>query len=188
MEPLLRYSFKNFVELNEKEICLVWRWRNDPIIRQWMYDKEEILFENHLKFIDSLKNSATKKYWIVLRNEVPIGVSSIVNIENEAGEWGYYIGPEFHEKNFIIEFYYYSLQMAFEELKFEKLCGYALVENKAANSLNDLFGFTKRSITKNLKEGLTDFYYRELDIETWLFRTKLNPKIHKLLDFTKNKI
>lgn len=187
MESSVKYKFKDFNELNKEEILLVWKWRNDLKIRQWMYDNSEIIFENHLKFIDALKNNTQKKYWVAFRNNIPIGVSSIVNIKNNSGEWGYYIGPEYHDENFGVEFYYYSLKFAFEQLGFEKLYGYAFVENNRANSLNKLFGFTSENVKKEMDDGIKDFYFMELDSKTWMDGTKTNQKIIRLLELTINK-
>ncbi len=187
MELLVNYNFKNFNNLNKEEILLVWKWRNDPRIREWMYDKSEIIFENHLKFIESLKKNEKKKYWVVYRNSIPIGVSSIVNIEKKSGEWGYYIGPEYHDENFGVEFYYYSLKFAFEQLGFEKLYGYALIDNNRANSLNNLFGFTREVVQKEMDNKIMDFYFMELYFKTWIESTKTNQKIRRLLELTVNK-
>lgn len=187
MKSPITYNLKPFEELNNEEISLVWKWRNDPKIRQWMYDKSEIIFENHLKFIDALKNNNKKKYWVVFRNNTPIGVSSIVNIENNTGEWGYYIGPEYHDENFGVEFYYYSLKFAFEQLGFDKLYGFALIENNRANSLNSLFGFTRKTVKKEMDDGTKDFYFMELYSNTWIESTKTNQKILRLLELTINK-
>jgi len=187
MTSTVKYSFKNFNELNMEEIIQVWKWRNDLKIRQWMYEKSEIIFENHLKFIDALKNNIQKKYWVVFRNNIPIGVSSLVNIENNTGEWGYYIGPEYHDENFGVEFYFHSLKFAFEQLGYEKLYGYALVENNRANSLNNLFGFTRKTIKKETDDGIKDFYFMELYSKTWIESTKTNQKILRLLELTINK-
>ena len=187
MKSPIAYNLKNFEDLNDEEILLVWKWRNDIKIRQWMYNKTEIIFENHLKFMDSLKSDTRKKYWVVFRNNKPIGVSSIVNIENYTGEWGYYIGPKFHDENYGVEFYYYSLKFAFEQLGFEKLYGFALVENNRANSLNNLFGFTRKTVKKEMADGIKDFYFMELYSKTWMESTKTNQKIKRLLELTINK-
>lgn len=184
--PVL-YTFKNFIDLNYDEIVMVWNWRNDKSIRQWMYNQDKIKYENHLNFIDSLRSEKHKKYWMVFRNEKPIGVTSIVNIESTSGEWGYYIGPEFHDANLSVEFYFYSLRMVFEESGFKKLFGYAMAENKAANSLNDLFGFKKSIIDLNINNVSKKFYYRELNFETWEKDIKDNKRILRLLALTCNK-
>ncbi len=103
MAPTNFYSFKNFTSLNEMEIRQVWEWRNHAEIRKWMYNQDIIPIENHMQFIENLKNDSSKQYWLVERKNIPIGTMSIVDIKEKTGEWGYYIAPEFHEKNLSIE-------------------------------------------------------------------------------------
>ena len=45
------YYYKNFATLSDDEVRLVWEWRNDARIREWMTNQEEIPFENHLTFL-----------------------------------------------------------------------------------------------------------------------------------------
>ncbi len=181
------YSFSNFTDLELSENELVWKWRNDEAIRKWMYTSEIIEFENHLKFIEKLKITNTKFYYLVKRNQVPIGVFSIVDIKDQIGEWGYYIAPELHNRSLGVEFYYYVLQFVFETLNFKKIIGYALIKNTAANSLNGLFGFTKKLTSKSENNEIKEYYYRELFSEVWYNETKTYKKIHRLLELTQTK-
>src|SRR3989339_1351263 len=87
------YSFTSFIDLGPDEVEKVWGWRNHESIRKWMYHTEIIPMENHLKFIKKLSNSKDKIYFLVKRENVPIGVFSIIDINNDQGEWGYYIAP-----------------------------------------------------------------------------------------------
>ena len=48
----------NFTELNLSEVKMVLKWRNNPDVRKWMYNQDEILLENHLAFIKSLKSKS----------------------------------------------------------------------------------------------------------------------------------
>lgn len=59
------WTFKNFVMLSDEEVKNVWQWRNDESIRKWMYNSDIIPWDNHLKFIESLKNREDKYYWLV---------------------------------------------------------------------------------------------------------------------------
>ncbi len=181
------YSFVNFTELNHSEIELVWKWRNNNSIRKWMFDQDFISFENHLKFIKKLSEKKDKLYFLAKREQIPVGVFSIVDIKGKTGEWGYYIAPEYHDHNLGVEFYYYGLQFIFEKLNFEKIVGYALIKNKAANSLNDLFGFTKTFMELTKDNTTESYYYRELSSNEWIENIKPNKKIGRLLELTINK-
>jgi UDP-4-amino-4,6-dideoxy-N-acetyl-beta-L-altrosamine N-acetyltransferase len=182
-----KYNFKNFTTLNEDEIKLVWQWRNDEKIRGWMYNDQEILFENHLTFLQSLGKTRQKMYWMIYRNDQPLGVSSIVDIENDAGEWGYYLAPVLQGKSLGVEFFYHNLHFLFEMCGIETLYCYTLVVNQRANSLNDLFGFLKAEKTLTTNGEEKRYYFRELHKETWLSQIKTNTNIVRLLDLTAEK-
>ena len=181
------YSFKSFTSLTEAEIQLIWEWRNHIEIRKWMYNDHIIPIENHIQFIDGLKNNTAKQYWLVQRRNIGVGVMSVVDIKEKNGEWGYYIAPKFHEKSLGVEFYYYSLEYLFRMTEMECLYGYALVKNIAANSLNDLFGFDKELVVKEIDGIAYDFYFRNLTKEKFLDKIQNDSKILKLLDFTYSK-
>lgn len=181
------YSFVNFSDLGPEEQKLVWVWRNADEIRKWMYTSEVIPFENHLRFIQSLEASHTKLYYLVKREGTPIGVFSIVDISDKEGEWGYYIAPEYHERSLGVEFYYYILKFIFESLHFQKINGYALIANKAANSLNDLFHFGKESVEKEVGDK-KNYYLRTLKQDDWHQKVKSDKRILRLLELTLQKV
>jgi len=181
------YSFVNFIDLDIQDKKLILEWRNHESIRKWMYNSDVVALENHLEFINRLKDNTTKLYFLVKRKGKPVGVISLVDIENNVGDWGYYIAPDFHNENLGVEFYYYSLVYIYRVLKLSKVIGYVLKDNKSANSFSDLFGFSKDLQLKQV-EGVTDeYYFREMTNEVWEEKVMGNPKINRLLQLTINK-
>ncbi|EAL1801848.1 UDP-4-amino-4,6-dideoxy-N-acetyl-beta-L-altrosamine N-acetyltransferase, partial [Campylobacter jejuni] len=65
-------KLKNFTELNSQEIDLIFKWRNDIYISQFMKTKQ-IDFEEHLRFIRNLHQDSNKKYFLVFQDEQIIG-------------------------------------------------------------------------------------------------------------------
>ena len=181
------YTFSNFTDLDSVETKLVWEWRNDEKVRKWMYNTEVIPFEKHLKFIENLYDSKEKLYFLVKRKQVPIGVFSIVDIKDQTGEWGYYIAPEYHHQSFGIEFYYYTLNFVFGTLNFKEITGHTLLTNKSANSLNNLFGFTREQVSKHENGEIHEYYYLQLLSEVWNNQIKNSKKILRFLQQTENK-
>jgi UDP-4-amino-4,6-dideoxy-N-acetyl-beta-L-altrosamine N-acetyltransferase len=181
------YSFKDICILEDIEKKMVWEWRNHISIRQMMYNKNLINFDNHLKFIESLKKSNTKKYWLVKRRNLNVGALYLANIQKNRGELGFYLAPEFH-KILSVEFYYYSLNYLFESFGVTKLYGFTLVQNTSANSLNDLFGFSKHLVDKEINGVIEKYYFRELASDIWLNKIKIDKKIDRLLRWTQNKL
>ena len=61
MQNIKLLKFYRFKTRKKKEMIL--KWRNHPDIRKWMYNQDEIKFEEHLNFIDSLKLRKDKLYF-----------------------------------------------------------------------------------------------------------------------------
>lgn len=87
------YKFINFVQLSPPESEMILENRNHPDIRKYMYNDNLISKEEHLNFINSLKDKNDRFYWVVYRYNVPIGVVNLTDIdsENKSGEVGYYL-------------------------------------------------------------------------------------------------
>ncbi len=180
------YNFKNFIDLNYGEVILVWKWRNHPEIRKWMYNRGKFDIDQHLKFLESLKESSNHKYWLVIRSSNPLGVISIKNINENVGELGYYIAYKYHGQNYSIEFLYYSLRFIFEEFGIQKLNAYIRADNRVANNLNDLFEFTKELIKIEYKGSVDYYFHHTLSIEDWVNNIKNKRKIQRLLSLSVN--
>ena len=93
------YTFINFTELNEIEINLVHKERNDLEVRVKMFDDKLILFQEHLIFLENLKKDKTKYFILVKRASLYIGVYSLVKIEDRNAQGGFYLFKEAREKN-----------------------------------------------------------------------------------------
>jgi UDP-4-amino-4,6-dideoxy-N-acetyl-beta-L-altrosamine N-acetyltransferase len=86
---------KNFTELTLEEHRMLLSWRNSDRVRMNMYTSYIIEEESHLKFIDILKESIDKKYFLVYEYDEPIGVVYFTNIDRElkSTEFGLYTNP-----------------------------------------------------------------------------------------------
>lgn len=177
-----KYTFRNFTDLSYDEALLVQEWRNDESIRKWMYNTDIIELNQHLGFLESLKNNSSKKYFLVYRDLTPVGVFNLIDYDGVRGEWGYYIAPQLHSGNIGVEFYFYVLKYCFEVLNVSELYGYALASNKAANSFNSLFGFESELVHK---DGFEEpFLKRLLTSQKWFSEIKENSRIKRFLKLT----
>src|SRR3990167_2731780 len=86
----------NFIDLTLEEKKMILSWRNHPSIKQWMYNSDDILLENHLNFIETLKSCADKLYFLVKLDDDYIGVIDFTNIDKESksSEFGLYANIE----------------------------------------------------------------------------------------------
>ena len=136
------YSYKNFVDLDEAETNMVWAWRNDDRIRQWMTNKNVIPFSDHLNFVNSLKTRDDKFYWLVYKGERPIAVLDIIDVdyEREETEPGYYLNPQLLNSGEGLFLNFNFRTLLFNELGFEYVKGNIKVGNDRAYTLSTFFG------------------------------------------------
>ncbi|MCC8071486.1 MAG: UDP-4-amino-4,6-dideoxy-N-acetyl-beta-L-altrosamine N-acetyltransferase [Bacteroidales bacterium] len=136
------YTFRNFTQLGEEEKKMIWEWRNHPAIRQWMADQGEIPLENHLRFIESLKDRKDRAYWLVEKNGEAVGVADFVKIDYRKGEGepGYYLSPANLNSGLGLEFNYHFRHLLFHTFEVDKFKGYILIGNERAFLMSLFFG------------------------------------------------
>jgi UDP-4-amino-4,6-dideoxy-N-acetyl-beta-L-altrosamine N-acetyltransferase len=144
------YAYKNFVDLDEAETKMVWEWRNDARIRQWMTNKNVIPFSGHLNFVNSLKTNDYRFYWLVYKGDSPIAVLDIIDVDYERGETepGYYLNPDLLNSGEGLFFNYNFRTFLFNELGFESVKGNIKVGNDRAYTLSTFFGVKAVGIEK----------------------------------------
>lgn len=149
---------KDFIHLDEKEISLVWQWRNDKKISQFMKTKY-IDFQEHLNFIIALKKDRSKKYFLVFKEDEAIGVIDFINITQDSCEFGLYAKPNLKGVGQILM--QEIKKYAFEILKIKELKACVFKQNKRALDLylkngffvaseNDDFFFLSSTLLQNL--------------------------------------
>ncbi|MDQ7822514.1 MAG: UDP-4-amino-4,6-dideoxy-N-acetyl-beta-L-altrosamine N-acetyltransferase [Candidatus Eremiobacteraeota bacterium] len=90
-------SLINFIHLKVQEREMVLNWRNNEVIRKWMYNSEIISMKEHLEFLAGLKSSDHMHYWLVWTRESGyIGVISLnkINKLHKNAYIGIYSDPD----------------------------------------------------------------------------------------------
>ena len=174
------YTFTNFTELNEYEISLVHKERNDLEVRVKMFDDKIIPMQEHLNFLENLKKDNTKYFILVKRANLYIGVYSLVKIEDGNAQGGFYLFKEAREKNLIIDFLYQTITYIFNNFSITNINGYALKDNKAANRINKFFGFRDAIPSKSNEL----YYYTEIQKHIWQTEVLNNDNVIKLVTQT----
>ncbi len=136
------YKFRNFISLIDSEKKTVWNWRNDESTRRLMYNKDFIPYENHLRFIDSLAERNDVAYWLIEKNDNPIGVVSLtdINFLKSSAELGYYMNPQCRNGGLGLEFVYHVLSFVFREICVNFLYGAMDTTNKNAIAVDTYMG------------------------------------------------
>jgi UDP-4-amino-4,6-dideoxy-N-acetyl-beta-L-altrosamine N-acetyltransferase len=136
------YLYKNFIILSEDEKQMILSWRNHENVRKWMYNSDIIPLQNHLKFMESLKERGDCYYWLVLKNNEPYGVVNIVDIDfnNNSGEIGLYRNPFIDDDGGGLDFFYNYFSFLFFTINVEIIYGGVQRVNKIAMLLNAFLG------------------------------------------------
>lgn len=137
-----RYSYVNFCLLSRDELLTILRWRNHPNIRKCMNNTKCISEEEHLAFCESLRNRTDKYYWLIKKNEEPIGVLNIIDVDENTGtcEPGFYLAPSVMGRGESIFFLSNYKTFLLRELKFKGLIGHNYYDNMPAFIFTMFFG------------------------------------------------
>ncbi len=112
------YYLKNYVNLSLSEKELVLLHRN--INKKWMLQQDEISLENHLKWIENLKNDKTKLNYLVFKDNEPFIAISYHDIKNNEAFWGYFLINQSY-KSEVLKIEKMIIDFAFQELKLDRL-------------------------------------------------------------------
>ncbi|WP_181450920.1 UDP-4-amino-4,6-dideoxy-N-acetyl-beta-L-altrosamine N-acetyltransferase [Helicobacter valdiviensis] len=154
-------NFKSFRDLNYDEIAIVFAWRNHAKVSRFM-KTNNFSWEIHNNFIESLKNSKDREYFLVYSGDVAIGVVYFVDINLDSCEFGIYQNPNLKgQGNILMEA---LLDYAFGILKIKELKAHVKCENTKAMNLYSKFGFI---IEKEGKIKGEDMYFIKLCFEKY---------------------
>lgn len=146
------YRFRDFCDLNEEEKRFVWEWRNDDNVRKWMYNQGVIPWESHLQFIQGLAHRSDRKYWLVEKENIPIGVIDLVDNEGGHAEFGYYANP--NAKGIGFGLLKAGLLFVFQHNVIQSIYLSVSSQNRIAIALDIFLGFQFDGIKK---DGDTEF-------------------------------
>lgn len=153
------YSFKNYITLSAEQSAMVLECRNHPDVRKWMFTKEPIPIENHLAFVNSLKQTNSKFYWAVFNGDNYVGSVDItdINTKEESCIWGFFLNPRYIGTGKGIDIEFVTLKLLFY-FGFRTVRGEVNANNNNALNMHKLFGYTiGKSATDGYKSVVLDY-------------------------------
>jgi len=144
-------EFKDITTVDLQLQTSVLSWRNHIDIRKNMYTDSIITEQQHLLWLGSLQSNQSTYVYIAFKDNVPIGIVSINNIDflHKNADWAFYLNPEFLEKKgygSLME--YHFLNFLFKNFDIEKLNCEVLAINPSVIKLHKKFGFTEEGIRR----------------------------------------
>ena len=140
----------NFTELTRQQIEEVFVWRNHPFIRENMINKEEIPFEKHLSFMQSLQGDNFRLYFYLQGHKGGVGVFDLVVITQTSAVFGCYKNPFLTERGIGSIIMEISLDYSFHTLGLETLTLEVYRTNTVAIRLYKKTGFVVYDETDTL--------------------------------------
>lgn len=180
-------TLKNFVNLTEDEKKLVWAERNKESIRSKMYNTDIIPLENHLSWIESLKNKLDCKYFLVYFDETPVGVIDFTGISEDSCEIGDYVFEEYLDLGYGILFETVILKYAFETLNIKEVrCAVLETNANVYKTHIKYFGFTPdERYSSNKKTETEELHFNGLSLTKEVWQNWHNPTVERSLKFFK---
>lgn len=135
---MLKVKFKA-VQFSDLE--LLRKWRNSPRISQNMYSSEHITQRQQEKWFESLIEDQTRKYFICLLDERPVGTLYFSSIGSESCEWGCYLGGDALLPGLGLVLEASALNYAFKHLHVNTLMADVLSFNEPPKKMHKLFKY-----------------------------------------------
>jgi RimJ/RimL family protein N-acetyltransferase len=136
------YGEKVFLRpVEDKDATLIVAWRNDPEIKKWMFNQEEITLDGHLKWFKSRQNRID--YMICdLNTKKPIGTLNFININNFEAEAGKMLGDKnYWGGGYAKEAFKIWLDYGFSNCNLKKIFIRTMASNISNIRLNEKLGF-----------------------------------------------
>lgn len=146
----MRKDLIKFVDASEEHLELIFNWRNEPSIREVMYNDDKIEWENHVRWFQSIVQDELKLIKIIYYENIPYGVANfyLTNKELKIGEWGFYIGEKNSPKGLGKILAYSMLNFLFEEANIRKICAEVLEFNNISINFHKKVGFAKEGVLR----------------------------------------
>ena len=146
--------------------------RNEPSVRNSMYTNHHISLDEHLNWVEILKNDKTQIVFIILVNDIASGVLSIsaLDLVHKKSDWAFYLTDKVRGGlGTALEFS--LLNFAFDDLLLEKLNCEVLETNDVIVKLHKKFGFIEEGFkNSNIEKNGTRIgvYFLGITKDEWV--------------------
>ncbi|MEK4698580.1 UDP-4-amino-4,6-dideoxy-N-acetyl-beta-L-altrosamine N-acetyltransferase [Solibacillus sp. FSL R7-0668] len=169
----MKHHLSDFIDMAYEHTEIVYKWRNQPHIREVMYNSNLLDWKEHLQWFDSIPNDNSKIVKILYYNNKPYGIANFkfTNLQSNIGEWGFYIGEKDAPKGMGKLLAYKMLCYLFEELKIRKVCAEVLDYNQISLNFHGKVGFKQEGILRKhifKNNNYCDVYLFSIFADEWI--------------------
>ena len=92
------YKVINYIDCSIEQHREILRLRNLDIIRKWMVNQEIISEDDHLNFVNGLRNRTDRKYYAVYKADILVGTYNLTQESEGVWERGIIANPKVQGK------------------------------------------------------------------------------------------
>ena len=171
-----------FMPLRKEPLKLVWQWRNSPRIKQNMHNTTPVEWQEHCAWFEKLQDDNSRKFYVFLQNQRPIGVLNFSDMNTPTPEWGCYLGETnvWPGSGIILEVA--ALDFTASHSQFSHLLAQVLSFNNSANKMHKVFEYEQVSMEKGGERNGLDFdiLHYSYELKQWpQKRDKILTKLPK---------
>ncbi len=144
--------------INKQDLDKIRNWRNAPNVRENMFTDHLISPEEHLAWWQNIRDNASRKVLMFVRNGIDEGVVLFFDIDRgkQSCHWGFYISNDLNEMKTRINTWQSlekeAIDYAFSELLCKQIFCETFSFNKPVLEMHKRFGFVESAI-KSRKKG-----------------------------------
>lgn len=136
-------------DVSDQDREMLLRWRNLPEVSRYMYSDHTITPEEHNRWFANLAKDSSRRDWIIMLDDEPVGLANLVDINTEASRcyWAFYLSSDSTRGRGVGSWVEYQiLKVVFEDLALNKLCCEVFASNVAVVSMHEGFGFRREAM------------------------------------------
>lgn len=130
-------------DINSDDLEKVMKWRMAPEVTRYMYTDPKLTIDKQLEWYEKIKDSRTERYWLIVIDDVAIGVINLaeIDLKNKRCSWAYYIGDtSFRGRGIARTLECNIYDYVFDVLGLNKLCCEVFTFNDKVISIHEKFG------------------------------------------------
>lgn len=137
---------------------LLWKWANDPSVREQSFNSEPISWESHIKWLSARMQSPQTKFYLLFENDEPAGQIRYDRLENEeSAEISFSIAKEHRGKRLGIAILELTCEKAVNELNCRQITALVIEGNEASHKAFLRAGFEEAGVTT--RNGKTSYKF-----------------------------
>lgn len=160
-------------QIEESDLERIMNWRMLPEVTKYMKTNPKLTIEGQQKWLQSIRNNNSVRYWLVEVEGMPAGLIWLEDIdyEKKSVTWAYYVGEKsLRSMELAVSMELSLYEYVFDELGFDEIHNEVFCLNSGVIKLHQLCGAKIEKIVEGEveKEGIKyDIAHLSIEKDVW---------------------